>query len=77
MIPDRLGPKEKFVSYSQSKIFSVILLDAGYVINGVFYFVTASFVHWIGMGFFFAGILILFPREKEFSSLYKTQEFPP
>lgn len=52
MIPDRLGPKEKFVSYSQSKIFSVILLDAGYVINGVFYFVTASFVHWIGMGFF-------------------------
>nr|WP_254055565.1 hypothetical protein [Leptospira mayottensis] len=61
-----MGSKEKFVSYSRSKIF----LDAGYVINDVFYFVLDR-----GMGIFFASILILFSREKEFFSLYKTQEF--
>nr|WP_241210785.1 hypothetical protein [Leptospira mayottensis] len=65
-----MGSKEKFVSYSRSKIFFIIFLDAGYVINDVFYFVLDR-----GMGIFFASILILFSREKEFFSLYKTQEF--
>ncbi|WP_036040761.1 hypothetical protein [Leptospira alstonii] len=77
MIQEDLEPKEKFLSYSQSKIFSVIFLESGYMVNGVFYFVTASPIHWIGMGIFFAGMLLLFPREKEFFSLYKTREFPP
>lgn len=68
--------KEKFVSYSQSKILSVIFLDAGYTINGVFYFVTSNPIHWIGMGVFFAAMLVLFPRGKEFSNLYESPEIP-
>lgn len=77
MIQDDLGPKEKFVSYSQSKILSAMFAEAGYTINGVFYFVTSDSIHWIGMGIFFVAMLLLFPRGKEFSSLYKSSEFPP
>lgn len=70
MILEKLTLKEKFDSYSQSKILAVIFLDAGYTINGVFYFVTADPIHWIGMGIFFTAMLILYPKEKEFAAMY-------
>lgn len=76
LIQGDLNVKEKFVSYSQSKILSVIFLDAAYTINGVLYFVTSDRIHWIGMGVFFVAMLLLFPRGKEFSNLYKSPEIP-
>jgi predicted neutral ceramidase superfamily lipid hydrolase len=77
MISKNLELKDKFNSYSQSKILSVIFLDFGYTIHGVFYFIFADSIHWIGMGIFFLGILILFPRDKEFISLYDSREIYP
>ncbi|MBM9499027.1 hypothetical protein JWG44_02010 [Leptospira sp. 201903071] len=77
LIQENLELKDKFNSYSQSKILSVIFLDFGYTINGVFYFIFADPIHWIGMGIFFFGILILFPRNKEFVSLYDSREIYP
>ncbi|AOP35917.1 hypothetical protein A0128_04925 [Leptospira tipperaryensis] len=74
LIQENLKLKDKFSSYSQSKILSVIFLDAGYTINGVFYFIHSNPIHWIGMGIFFFGILILFPRDREFFSLYDSRE---
>lgn len=76
LMQGELEVKGKFVSYSQSKILSVIFLDAGYTINGVLFFVTSNPIHWIGMGVFFAAMLLLFPRGKEFSNLYKSSEVP-
>ncbi|TGM58280.1 hypothetical protein [Leptospira adleri] len=77
LIQENLKLKDKFRSYSQSKILSVIFLDSGYTINGVFYFISADPIHWIGMGIFLTGILILFPRDKEFESLYDSREIYP
>nr|WP_232380582.1 hypothetical protein [Leptospira ainlahdjerensis] len=59
------------------RIGAVIFLDFGYTIHGVFYFIFADSIHWIGMGIFFLGILILFPRDKEFISLYDSREIYP
>ncbi|RHX86924.1 hypothetical protein [Leptospira stimsonii] len=77
LIQENLKLIDKFKSYSQSKILSVIFLDSGYTINGIFYFIFADPIHWIGMGIFLTGLLFLFPRDKEFSSLYDSRETYP